>query len=145
MKHYQFTALALILALGVSASAFAEESVWSQVKDGQTVTGEGTDASGEAGQQTATDEKDHPLVNYLDQRDLDQQNRIDEGVAKGTLTSAEAATDQAALTHKESVQDAQEANHNGHLTLGELAHDNHALNRSSNVIATQKGVNRVLK
>lgn len=144
MKHTKLTALALVLALGVTAPAFAE-SVWSQVKDGQTVTGEATQASQEAGQTFTTDEKGHPLVNYLDQRDLDQQNRINNGIANGTLTQAQAAKDQAALTHKESLQDAQENAHNGHLTLGEAAFDNHRLNQSSTVIAAQKVKTSVFK
>jgi len=145
MKHYKFTALAVVLALGAIPQAFAQtdastenSSVWSQVQNGQTVTGEGTEASADAGHVFGTDDVWHPLVNQVDQRDLDQQNRIDAGLKDGQLTQAQFNADQAKLTRQESIQDAQEASNGGHLTFAQSMRDNESLNKTNVKIFKQR-------
>jgi hypothetical protein len=81
---------------------------------------------------------DHPRVNEVNQRLDNQQARINQGLAKGTMTNKEAARDEkhdANIAKRESVD---EAKHNGHLTKGEQNRLNHSENRNSRHIYRQK-------
>lgn len=80
----------------------------------------------------------HPRVNEVDHRLDNQQNRIDQGVANGTMTEKQAARDEshdANIARRESVD---EAKHGGHLTKTEQNHLNRAENRDSRHIHNQK-------
>ena len=62
---------------------------------------------------------DHPRVNEVNQRLENQQGRVQEGLANGTMNGKQAARDEshdANIARRESVD---EANHGGHLTKGE--------------------------
>ncbi len=81
---------------------------------------------------------DHPRVNEVNQRLDNQQQRIDQGVANGTMTQRQAARDERAdarIAQRESID---EARHNGHLTKGEQRRLNRAENRNSRRIYRQK-------
>ncbi len=80
----------------------------------------------------------HPRVNEVNQRLDNQQQRIDAGVANGTITPEQAARDEhrnEAIAHRASVD---AAKHNGHLTAGETRRLNRAENRASRQIYRQK-------
>jgi hypothetical protein len=100
----------------------------------------GAAVSGQAMAQAApqTDVAGHPRVNEVNNRLDNQQNRISNGVANGTMTQKQAARDEthdANIARRESVD---EARHNGHLTKAEQNHLNHAENRDSKHIYKQK-------
>lgn len=81
---------------------------------------------------------DHPRVNEVNQRLDNQQARINQGLANGTMNGAQAARDErhdANIAKRESVD---EAKHNGHLTKGEQNRLNRAENRNSRRIYRQK-------
>jgi hypothetical protein len=80
----------------------------------------------------------HPRVNEVDQRDNNQEKRIQQGEADGQLSKGQAARDQNRLNHEEAQQQKQEAAHGGHLTKGELHHDNKEMNHSSRKIHRQR-------
>jgi len=85
-----------------------------------------------------TDVPGHPRVNEVNNRLDNQQNRIDKGVANGTMTQKQAARDEthdANIARRESVD---EAKHNGHLTKGEQTRLNRSENRNSGHIYKQK-------
>lgn len=89
-------------------------------------------------QAAQTDVAGHPRVNEVNNRLDNQQNRIDKGVANGTMSQKQAARDEthdANIARRESVD---EAKHNGHLTKAEQNHLNHAENRDSSHIYKQK-------
>jgi hypothetical protein len=80
----------------------------------------------------------HPRVNEVNDRLDNQQNRINNGVANGTMTQKQAARDEthdANIARRESVD---EAKHNGHLTKAEQKNLNHSENRNSGHIYKQK-------
>ncbi|HEU4662784.1 MAG TPA: hypothetical protein VFS55_02005 [Dokdonella sp.] len=80
----------------------------------------------------------HPRVNEVNQRLDRQQQRIDAGVADGTITPAQAARDEkraAAIAQRASVD---EARHGGHLTAGETRRLNRAEHRNSRAIHRQR-------
>ena len=80
----------------------------------------------------------HPRVNEVDHRLDNQQQRIDNGVAKGTMTPMQAARDEkrdASIAQRASVD---EARHGGHLTRAETRRLNRAENRNSRAIHRQK-------
>lgn len=80
----------------------------------------------------------HPRVNEVDQRLDNQQQRIDNGLAKGTMTPTQAARDEkrdASIAQRASVD---EARHGGHLTRAETRRLNRAENRNSRAIYRQK-------
>jgi len=85
-----------------------------------------------------TDVPGHPRVNEVDQRDNNQQNRINRGEADGQLSQGQAARDQSHLDHQEAQQAHQEADHGGHLTKAEQNHDNRGMNHSSGKIHRQR-------
>ncbi|QWT22187.1 hypothetical protein KPL74_09280 [Bacillus sp. NP157] len=85
-----------------------------------------------------TDVQGHPRVNEVNNRLDNQQNRIDKGVANGTMTQKQAARDEthdANIARRESVD---EARHNGHLTKREQNNLNRSENRNSGKIYKQK-------
>ena len=81
---------------------------------------------------------DHPRVNEVNQRLDNQQSRIDQGLANGTMSGKQAARDDshdANIAKRESVD---EAKHNGHLTKAEQNRLNRSENRNSRRIYRQK-------
>ncbi|HEY6618310.1 MAG TPA: hypothetical protein VIY68_02085 [Steroidobacteraceae bacterium] len=81
---------------------------------------------------------DHPRVNEVNQRLDNQQTRINQGLANGTMNSKQAARDEthdANIAKRESVD---EARHNGHLTKGEQHRLNKSENKNSHRIYNQK-------
>jgi galactitol-specific phosphotransferase system IIB component len=86
----------------------------------------------------AQDVPDHARVNEVDQRLDNQQARINQGLANGTMTGKEAARDEshdANIAKRESVD---EAKHGGHLTKAEQNRLNRSENRNSQRIYRQK-------
>jgi hypothetical protein len=86
----------------------------------------------------AQDVPDHARVNEVNQRLDNQQARINQGVAAGTMTGKQAAHDEAHdanIARRESVD---EAKHGGHLTKGEQNRLNKSLNKNSKHIYHQK-------
>ncbi len=81
---------------------------------------------------------DHPRENEVNQRLDNQQARIDQGLAKGTMTGREAARDEkhdANIAQREAVD---ESKHNGHITKAEQNRLNRSENRNSRRIHRQK-------
>jgi hypothetical protein len=81
---------------------------------------------------------DHPRDNEVNQRLDNQQARIDQGLAKGTMTGQQAARDErhdANIAQREAVD---ESKHNGHITKGEQRRLNRSENRNSRHIYHQK-------
>jgi hypothetical protein len=91
-----------------------------------------------AAQAQSTDVPGHPRVNEVNQRIDNQQQRIDAGVANGTITPAQAARDERRTTNIAQRASAAEARHGGHLTAGETRRLNRAENRNSRAIHRQK-------
>ncbi len=81
---------------------------------------------------------DHPRVNEVNQRLDDQQARINQGVAKGTMTEKQAARDEAHDANIAKRESVDEAKHGGHLTKGEQNRLNKSLNKNSKRIRNQK-------
>jgi hypothetical protein len=84
----------------------------------------------------------HPRVNQVNNRETRQQQRIANGISKGTVNSKEASN----LEKRETVLQNQEqkdmAKHNGHLTKAEQAHLNQRENRISKSIYKDKHNNK---
>ena len=81
---------------------------------------------------------DHPRENEVNQRLDNQQARINQGVANGTMTGAQAARDEshdANIAQREAVD---ESKHNGHITKAEQSRLNKSENRNSRRIHRQK-------
>ena len=93
-------------------------------------------ATGAAAQTTPV--PDHPRVNEVNKRIDNQQQRIDKGVANGTITPKQAARDEKHDANIAQRASADEARHNGHLTKKETAHLNRAENRNSRHIRKQR-------
>jgi hypothetical protein len=86
----------------------------------------------------AQDVPDHPRVNEVNQRLDNQQARINQGLANGTMTGKQAARDEAHdanIARRESVD---EAKHGGHLTKAEQNRLNKSENANSKRIYKQK-------
>jgi hypothetical protein len=97
-----------------------------------------TVASGAALAQDAPVVPDHPRVNEVNQRLDNQQQRINNGLANGTMSAKQAAKDEkhdANIAQRESVD---EAKNGGHLTKGEQKNLNKSLNKNSKRIRKQK-------
>ena len=107
---------------------------------------------GSAAAQSATDNtsgagpgvKDpgHPRVNQVNGREANQQKRIGNGVAKGTLTSKQATHLEKRETAVQNREKADMAAHNGHLTKAEQRGINRQQNRISHSIAHDKAVTK---
>ena len=80
----------------------------------------------------------HPRVNEVNQRLDNQQNRINNGVANGTMGNAAAARDEKHDANIAQRESRDEAAHNGHLTKGEQNRLNRSENRNSRHIYRQK-------
>ena len=87
---------------------------------------------------TAQDVPDHPRVNEVNQRLDNQQARINQGLANGTMTGKQAARDEAHDANIAKRESVDEAKHNGHLTKGEQNRLNRSENRNSRRIYRQK-------
>jgi hypothetical protein len=81
---------------------------------------------------------DHPRVNEVNQRLDNQQARIDQGLANGTITGRQAARDEARDANIARRASIDEAKHGGHLTKAEQNRLNRAENRNSRRIYAQK-------
>ncbi len=86
----------------------------------------------------AQDVPDHPRVNEVNQRLDNQQARINQGVANGTMSEKQAAHDEAHDANIAKRESVDEAKHGGHLTKGEQNRLNRSLNRNSARIHSQK-------
>jgi len=85
-----------------------------------------------------TDVPGHPRINEVNNRLSNQQNRINNGLKNGTMTTAQADRDEthdANIAKRESVD---EAKNNGHLTKQEQRNLNKSENRNSRKIYKQK-------
>jgi hypothetical protein len=81
---------------------------------------------------------DHPRENEVNQRLDNQQARINQGLANGTMTGKQAARDEkhdANIAQREAVD---ESKHGGHITKGEQARLNKSENKNSKRIYKQK-------
>ena len=81
---------------------------------------------------------DHPRENEVNQRLDNQQSRINQGLAKGTMTGQQAARDEkhdANIAQREAVD---ESKHNGHITKAEQNRLNKSENKNSKRIRKQK-------
>jgi hypothetical protein len=80
----------------------------------------------------------HSWENHVNQREANQDNRINNGVNNGKLTQGQAAhldNRENAIQNREAADEAQ---HNGHLTPQEKAHFQHAQNKVSKQIHNDK-------
>jgi hypothetical protein len=80
----------------------------------------------------------HPRVNEVNQRLDNQQARVNQGLANGTMTGKQAARDEAHDANIAKRESVDEAKHNGHLTRGEQNRLNRSENRNSRRIYRQK-------
>jgi len=81
---------------------------------------------------------DHPRENEVNQRLDNQQARINQGLANGTMTGQQAARDE---KHDENIAQREavdESKHNGHITKAEQRRLNKSENKNSNRIYRQK-------
>jgi hypothetical protein len=86
----------------------------------------------------AQDVPDHPRVNEVNQRLDNQQARINQGLANGTMTGKEAARDEAHDANIAKRESVDEAKHDGHLTKAEQNRLNKSENKNSRHIYRQK-------
>src|ERR1700761_3100640 len=86
----------------------------------------------------AQDVPDHPRVNEVNQRLDNQQARINQGLANGTMTEKQAARDEAHDANIAKRESVDEAKNGGHLTKAEQQHLNKSLNKNSRRIYKQK-------
>jgi hypothetical protein len=91
-----------------------------------------------SGEAMAQEVPDHPRVNEVNQRLDNQQARINQGLANGTMTGKQAARDEAHDANIAKRESVDEAKHNGHLTKGEQNRLNRSENRNSRRIYRQK-------
>jgi hypothetical protein len=81
---------------------------------------------------------DHARENEVNQRLDNQQARINQGLAKGTMTGKQAARDEqhdANIAKREAVD---ESKHNGHITKAEQRRLNKSEDRNSKRVYSQK-------
>ena len=81
---------------------------------------------------------DHPRENEVNQRLDNQQARINQGLANGTMTGQQAARDE---KHDENIAQREavdESKHNGHITKAEQSRLNKSENKNSKRIYRQK-------
>lgn len=83
----------------------------------------------------------HPRVNQVNGREANQQKRIGNGVANGTLTSKQATNLEKRETAVQNREQADMAKHNGHLTKAEQRGINRQQNRISRSIHRDKAGN----
>lgn len=80
----------------------------------------------------------HPRVNEVNKRLDNQQNRIQNGVAKGQVNARQEARDEKHDANIAQRESADEAKHHGHLTKREQHNLNRAENRNSRHIRKQR-------
>ncbi len=81
---------------------------------------------------------DHPRENEVNQRLDNQQSRIRQGVANGTMSGKQAARDEAHDANIAQREAVDESKHNGHITKAEQNRLNKSENRNSRRIRRQK-------
>jgi hypothetical protein len=81
---------------------------------------------------------DHPRENEVNQRLDNQQARINQGLANGTMTAKQAARDEQHDANIARREAADEAKHGGHITRAEQARLNKSENKNSRRIYRQK-------
>jgi hypothetical protein len=84
----------------------------------------------------------HPRVNEVNGREANQQKRIGNGVANGTLTSKQATNLEKRETAVQNREKADMAKNNGHLTKAEQNGINRQQNRISRSIKADKASNK---
>jgi len=84
----------------------------------------------------------HPRVNEVNKREANQQKRIGNGVANGTLTSKQATHLEKRETAVQNREQADMAAHNGHLTKAEQRGINRQQNRISRSIKRDKAITK---
>lgn len=80
----------------------------------------------------------HPRENEVNQRLDNQQARIQQGLANGTMSGKQAARDEAHVANIARREAVDESKHNGHITKAEQRNLNRAENRNSRHIYRQK-------
>jgi hypothetical protein len=140
MKKLLLATTVIIAGFALSTAAFAQAGAPDSGTPGAGAPGGSMGGPGTPGGEGNI--PGHPRVNQVDQRDQNQQNRIDKGEADGQLSKGQATRDQAHLDHQEAVQKNQEAHNGGHLTKAEQRHDNHSMNKSSHKIHRQRHAGR---
>lgn len=80
----------------------------------------------------------HPRVTEVEKRIDNQEKRIDQGVANGTLTEEQAAKGKEKLDATQAKLEKDKAEHNGHITKKEQVGLNKKLNHSSRKIHKEK-------
>ena len=80
----------------------------------------------------------HPRENEVNQRLDNQQARIQQGLANGTMNGKQAARDESHLANIAQREAVDESKHNGHITKAEQRRLNRAENRNSGRIYRQK-------
>lgn len=80
----------------------------------------------------------HPRVNEINQREDNQQNRIQNGVADGQINAKQEARDERHLSNVQQRESRDEAEHGGHLTKHEQHNLNRSLNKNSRRIHRQR-------
>lgn len=81
---------------------------------------------------------DHPRENEVNQRLDNQQTRIDQGVANGSMTERQATRDEQHVSNIAQREAVDESKHNGHITKAEQNRLNRSENRNSRRIHRQK-------
>ena len=106
-------------------------------------------AGSAAAQQTTTSgagpgvvDPGHPRVNEVNKREANQQKRIGNGVANGTLNSKQATRLEKRETAVQNREKADMAAHNGHLTKAEQRGINRQQNRISRSIKRDKAITK---
>ncbi|WP_124668580.1 hypothetical protein [Burkholderia sp. Bp8986] len=93
---------------------------------------------GLAQQNQMADVDGHPRVNEVNRRLENQQDRIQNGLDNGTMTSAQAGRAERANASIVRREERDEANNNGHLTKQEQRNLNRTENRNSRRIYSEK-------
>ncbi len=109
---------------------------------GLMLVGSATAQSSTSGAGPGVVDPGHPRVNQVNRREANQQKRIGNGVANGTLTSKQATHLERRETAVQNREQADMAKHNGHLTKAEQRGINRQQNRISRSIARDKASNK---
>jgi hypothetical protein len=80
----------------------------------------------------------HPRINEVDHRLIDQQDRINAGLARGQIGPGQALRDERLDARVSRQLGRDEAQHGGHITFAEQAHVNREFNRNSRRIYAQR-------
>jgi len=100
-------------------------------------------ASPQSGAGTGQFDPGHPRVNQVDQREVNQQDRIAQGMKSGSLTAGEAAHLENNEAKIQQQKKADMAAHGGHLTKSEQNQINREQNAQSHAIYRDKHNSRV--